>query len=176
MGTGSLRLAIIPGLILLSLSLAERCSGSAGWVFTEPQLRASAGDSVLLQCLFLGPVAKDWTLDKVDWLRTAGPGTQKVGRDQRVGGGAGRGGRWQGRARRQPCCSQEAAGKPVRLAQATRGGRFPCAVAGHLHRSPCPAPQGKHSAGCCILGLSESVGTSWACVQRVLHGRGRVWI
>ncbi|XP_074417250.1 junctional adhesion molecule-like isoform X1 [Larus michahellis] len=77
MGTGSLRLAIIPGLILLSLSLAERCSGSAGWVFTEPQLRASAGDSVLLQCLFLGPVAKDWTLDKVDWLRTAGPGTQK---------------------------------------------------------------------------------------------------
>uniref|UniRef100_A0A8C3JYE2 Ig-like domain-containing protein n=1 Tax=Calidris pygmaea TaxID=425635 RepID=A0A8C3JYE2_9CHAR len=67
--------------VLLSLTLVltwlERGSGSAGWVLTEPQLRASAGDSVLLQCLFLDPVAKGWTMDKVDWLRMAGPGMQK---------------------------------------------------------------------------------------------------
>uniref|UniRef100_A0A8C8B9W7 Ig-like domain-containing protein n=1 Tax=Otus sunia TaxID=257818 RepID=A0A8C8B9W7_9STRI len=65
--------------VLLSLTLVltwlERCSGWAGWVFTEPQLRASAGDSVLLQCLFLDPVAKGWTMAKVDWLRAAGAGT-----------------------------------------------------------------------------------------------------
>ncbi|XP_053942925.1 junctional adhesion molecule-like isoform X2 [Cuculus canorus] len=77
MGTGRLHLAVLPGLILLSLSPAERCSRVAGWVFTEPQLRASAGDSVLLQCLFLDPVAKGWTMTKVDWLRMAGAGTQK---------------------------------------------------------------------------------------------------
>ncbi|XP_064896266.1 junctional adhesion molecule-like isoform X3 [Columba livia] len=77
MGTDRLHLAVLPGLILLSLSPAERCSGSAGWVFTEPQLRARAGDSVLLQCLFLEPAAKGWTMDKVDWLRMAGPGMQK---------------------------------------------------------------------------------------------------
>ncbi|XP_065711839.1 junctional adhesion molecule-like isoform X3 [Patagioenas fasciata] len=67
--------------VLLSLTLVltwqERCSGSAGWVFTEPQLRARAGDSVLLQCLFLEPATKGWTMDKVDWLRMAGPGVQK---------------------------------------------------------------------------------------------------
>ncbi|XP_065508261.1 junctional adhesion molecule-like isoform X1 [Caloenas nicobarica] len=77
MGTDRLHLAVLPGLILLSLSPAERCSGSAGWVFTEPQLRARAGDSVLLQCLFLEPAAKGWTIDKVDWLHMAGPGLQK---------------------------------------------------------------------------------------------------
>ncbi|XP_030361379.1 junctional adhesion molecule-like isoform X2 [Strigops habroptila] len=77
MRTGRLHLAVLSGLILLSLSLAERCSGSAGWVFMEPQLRASAGDSVLLQCLFLDPPAKGWTMAKVDWLRLAGAGTQK---------------------------------------------------------------------------------------------------
>ncbi|XP_049655539.1 junctional adhesion molecule-like isoform X2 [Accipiter gentilis] len=77
MGTGRLHLAVLPGLILLSLSLAEQCSGLAGWVFMEPQLRASAGDSVLLQCLFLDPVAKGWMMTKVDWLRVAGAGMQK---------------------------------------------------------------------------------------------------
>ncbi|XP_040472056.1 junctional adhesion molecule-like isoform X1 [Falco naumanni] len=77
MGIGRLHLAVLPGLILLSLSLAERCSGLAGWVFMEPQLQASAGDSVLLQCLFLDPVARGWTMAKVDWLRMAGAGTQK---------------------------------------------------------------------------------------------------
>ncbi|XP_069644040.1 junctional adhesion molecule-like isoform X1 [Haliaeetus albicilla] len=77
MGTGRLHLAVLPGLILLSLSLAEQCSGLAGWVFTEPQLRASTGDSVLLQCLFLDPVAKGWMMTKVDWLRVAGAGMQK---------------------------------------------------------------------------------------------------
>ncbi|XP_069732408.1 junctional adhesion molecule-like isoform X2 [Phaenicophaeus curvirostris] len=55
----------------------ERCSGAAGWVFMEPQLRASAGDSVLLPCLFLDPGAKGWTMTKVDWLRMAGAGAQK---------------------------------------------------------------------------------------------------
>lgn len=97
MGTGRLHLAVLPGLILLSLSLAEQCSGLAGWVFTEPQLRASTGDSVLLQCLFLDPVAKGWMMTKVDWLRVAGAGMQKVGQDQGMGGGALCGGRWQGR-------------------------------------------------------------------------------
>ncbi|XP_014805029.1 PREDICTED: junctional adhesion molecule-like isoform X2 [Calidris pugnax] len=66
--------------VLLSLTLVltwlERGSGLAGWVLMEPQLRASAGDSVLLQCLFLDPVAKG-LVDKVDWLRMAGPDTQK---------------------------------------------------------------------------------------------------
>ncbi|KFV12994.1 hypothetical protein N340_10480, partial [Tauraco erythrolophus] len=62
--------------ILLSLSLAERCCGSSGWVFTEPQLRASAGDSVLLQCLFLDPAPEGWMMAKVDWLHKAGAGTQ----------------------------------------------------------------------------------------------------
>ncbi|KFQ11934.1 hypothetical protein N329_00922, partial [Haliaeetus albicilla] len=65
---------------LLSLTLVltwlEQCSGLAGWVFTEPQLRASTGDSVLLQCLFLDPVAKGWMMTKVDWLRVAGAGMQ----------------------------------------------------------------------------------------------------
>ncbi|KFR05166.1 hypothetical protein Y956_12603, partial [Nipponia nippon] len=65
---------------LLSLTLVltwlERCSGSAGWVFVEPQLQASAGDSVLLRCLFLDPVAKGWTRAKVDGLRTAVADTQ----------------------------------------------------------------------------------------------------
>lgn len=85
MGTGRLLLAVLPGLILLSLSPAERGSGSAGWVFTEPQLRASAGDSVLLQCLFRSPLANGWTVTKVDWLRVPGAGEQKVGRDRGVG-------------------------------------------------------------------------------------------
>lgn len=85
MGTGRLLLAVLPGLILLSLSPAERCSGSAGWVFTEPQLRASAGDSVLLQCLFRGPPAKGWTVIKVDWLRMPGAGVEQVGRERGLG-------------------------------------------------------------------------------------------
>ncbi|XP_071625373.1 myelin protein zero-like protein 2 isoform X3 [Heliangelus exortis] len=67
--------------VLLSLTLMltwlERGSGTAGWVFTEPQLRASAGDSVLLQCLFLDPVAKGWTMAKVDWLHMAGVGRKE---------------------------------------------------------------------------------------------------
>ncbi|XP_030899986.2 junctional adhesion molecule-like isoform X2 [Melopsittacus undulatus] len=63
--------------LTLVLTWLERCRGSAGWVFMEPQLRASAGDSVLLQCLFLDPLAKGWTMAKVDWLRLAGAGTQK---------------------------------------------------------------------------------------------------
>lgn len=79
MGTGRLPLAVLPGLILLSLSPAEWCSGAAG-VFMQPQLRARAGDSVLLQCLFIDPDSKGWTLHKVDWLHKAGDGTQ-VGRD-----------------------------------------------------------------------------------------------
>ncbi|KFO88100.1 hypothetical protein N320_04537, partial [Buceros rhinoceros silvestris] len=66
--------------VLLSLTLVltwlERCSGSAGWVFTEPQLQASAGDSVLLQCLFRGSPAKGWTVTKVDWLRMPGASAQ----------------------------------------------------------------------------------------------------
>lgn len=85
MGTGRLALAILPGLILLSLSPAERCSWAAG-VFMEPQLRARAGDSVLLPCLFLDPDGKGGTLHKVDWLRKAGDGTQ-VGRDRGARGG-----------------------------------------------------------------------------------------
>lgn len=97
MRTGRLHLAVLPGLILLSLSMAERCSLSAGWVFMEPQLQAGAGDSVLLQCLFLDPLAKGWTMAKVDWLRLAGAGTQKVGWDQGMGGEAGNGARRRGR-------------------------------------------------------------------------------
>lgn len=93
MGTGRLPLAVLPGLILLSLSLAGRCGGAAG-VFTEPQVRARAGDSVLLPCLFLDPDSKGWTLHKVDWLRKAGAGTQ-VGRDR--AGSRGARGWWQGR-------------------------------------------------------------------------------
>ncbi|KFQ27961.1 hypothetical protein N332_07970, partial [Mesitornis unicolor] len=64
--------------VLLSLTVVltwlERCGGSAGWVSTEPQLRARAGDSVLLQCLFQDPLAQGWTMDKVDWLRQVGDG------------------------------------------------------------------------------------------------------
>lgn len=87
MGTGGLHLAVLPGLILLSLCLAERCSGSAGWVFTQPQLRAGAGDSVLLQCLLRDVADESWTMVKVDWLHVPGTGAQKVGQDQGAGGG-----------------------------------------------------------------------------------------
>lgn len=90
MGTGGLPLAVLPGLILLSLSPAERCSGAAG-VFVQPRLRAGAGDSVLLPCLFIDPDSRGWTLHKVDWLHKAGDGT-KVGRDGVAGEGT-RGGR-----------------------------------------------------------------------------------
>ncbi|XP_039242434.1 junctional adhesion molecule-like [Pipra filicauda] len=76
MGTGRLHLALLPALILLSLSPAEQ-SGGSGWVFTEPQLRASAGDSVLLQCHFLDLENKGWTVSKVDWIHKAGAGTQE---------------------------------------------------------------------------------------------------
>ncbi|XP_064587951.1 junctional adhesion molecule-like isoform X2 [Zonotrichia leucophrys gambelii] len=66
--------------VVLSLALLLTwlglCSGAAG-VFTEPQLRARAGDSVLLQCLFLDPDSKGWTLHKVDWLYRAGAGMQE---------------------------------------------------------------------------------------------------
>ncbi|KFP90879.1 hypothetical protein N311_04828, partial [Apaloderma vittatum] len=65
--------------LLLSLTLLLMWLGklgSAGGVFTEPQLGASAGDSVLLQCLFLDPAVKGWTMTKVDWLRVAGTGMQ----------------------------------------------------------------------------------------------------
>uniref|UniRef100_A0A8C3X667 Ig-like domain-containing protein n=1 Tax=Cyanoderma ruficeps TaxID=181631 RepID=A0A8C3X667_9PASS len=66
--------------VLLSLTLVltwlERCSGAAR-VFTRPQLRARAGDSVLLQCLFIDPDSKGRTLNKVDWLHKAGDGTQE---------------------------------------------------------------------------------------------------
>ncbi|KFP28790.1 hypothetical protein N325_02808, partial [Colius striatus] len=52
--------------VLLSLTLVltwlERCSGLDGWVLMEPQLQASAGDSVLLQCLFQDPTTKGWTM------------------------------------------------------------------------------------------------------------------
>lgn len=159
MGTDRLHLAVLPGLILLSLSPAERCSGSAGWVFTEPQLRARAGDSVLLQCLFLEPAAKGWTMDKVDWLRMAGPGVQKVGWDGGVGSGAGE----------AAGCSRGAVGKPILEGSP---------VWWHLHRSPCP-----HNAGelrhwvLCPGALQESTGASWApvCNQRST-GRGRAWV
>ncbi|XP_014115289.1 PREDICTED: uncharacterized protein LOC106628605 isoform X3 [Pseudopodoces humilis] len=67
--------------VLLSLTLLltwlERCSGAAG-VFMEPQLRARAGDSVLLPCLFLDPESRGWTLHKVDWLHKAGAGAQDL--------------------------------------------------------------------------------------------------
>ncbi|XP_027511472.1 junctional adhesion molecule-like isoform X1 [Corapipo altera] len=76
MGTGRVHLALLPALILLSLSPAER-SGGSGRVFTEPQLRASAGDSVLLQCHFLDLENKGWTLSKVDWIHRARAGTQE---------------------------------------------------------------------------------------------------
>uniref|UniRef100_A0A674H0U3 Ig-like domain-containing protein n=1 Tax=Taeniopygia guttata TaxID=59729 RepID=A0A674H0U3_TAEGU len=66
--------------VLLSLTLVltwlGRCRGAAG-VFTEPQVRARAGGSVLLPCLFLDPDSKGWTLHKVDWLLKAGAGTQE---------------------------------------------------------------------------------------------------
>ncbi|XP_014740146.1 PREDICTED: junctional adhesion molecule-like isoform X1 [Sturnus vulgaris] len=76
MGTGRLVLAVLPGLILLSLSPAERCSWAAG-VFMEPQLRARAGDSVLLRCLFLDPESRGGTLHKVDWMHKGAAGTQE---------------------------------------------------------------------------------------------------
>ncbi|XP_035202089.1 junctional adhesion molecule-like isoform X2 [Oxyura jamaicensis] len=63
--------------LTLVLVLLERCSGSAAWVFTEPQLQASAGDSVLLQCLLRDMADKSWTMVKVDWLHVPGAGTQK---------------------------------------------------------------------------------------------------
>lgn len=106
MGTGRLALAVLPGLILLSLSPAERCSGAAG-VFMQPQLRARAGDSVLLQCLFIDPDSKGWSLLKVDWMHKAGADTQ-VGQDRVTGEGTrgGRGGRgrqpWRGCGEAQP--------------------------------------------------------------------------
>lgn len=136
MGTDRLHLAVLPGLILLSLSSAERCSGSAGWVFTEPQLRARAGDSVLLQCLFLEPAAKGWTMDKVDWLRMAGPGVQKVGWDGgwAVGQGrqpAARGGLWGSPSWKVPLCGGTSTAPRV------------------------PTMQGSCGTGCCVLGLSR---------------------
>ncbi|XP_042738411.1 uncharacterized protein LOC122186088 isoform X3 [Lagopus leucura] len=76
MGTGRLRSA---SLILLSLCLAGRSSSLTGWVFTEPWLHASAGDSVLLRCLFQDPEATGWTVTKVDWLRVPVAGKQKHG-------------------------------------------------------------------------------------------------
>ncbi|XP_035411696.1 junctional adhesion molecule-like isoform X1 [Cygnus atratus] len=63
--------------LTLVLALLERCSGSAGWVFTEPQLQAGAGDSVLLQCLLRDAADKSWTMVKVDWLHVPRAGTQK---------------------------------------------------------------------------------------------------
>uniref|UniRef100_A0A8C2TKP7 Ig-like domain-containing protein n=1 Tax=Coturnix japonica TaxID=93934 RepID=A0A8C2TKP7_COTJA len=43
----------------------------------EPWLHASAGDSVLLHCLFQDPEATGWTVTKVDWLRVPRAGKQK---------------------------------------------------------------------------------------------------
>ncbi|XP_068515376.1 junctional adhesion molecule-like isoform X2 [Anas acuta] len=63
--------------LALVLALLERCSGSAGWVFTQPQLRAGAGDSVLLQCLLRDVADESWTMVKVDWLHVPGAGAQK---------------------------------------------------------------------------------------------------
>ncbi|KGL78335.1 hypothetical protein N309_03064, partial [Tinamus guttatus] len=62
--------------LLLVLTLLERCSGAAGWVLTQPQLQAYAGDSVLLQCRFQDSLAMGWTVVKVDWLRVPGAGEQ----------------------------------------------------------------------------------------------------
>lgn len=123
MGTGRLALALLPGLILLSLSPAERCDGAAG-VFMEPQLRARAGDSVLLPCLFLDPHGRGWTLLKVDWLHKAGAGTQ-VSRDSAGrGGDTGVDGRG-GRGRQQWGSSRgEDVEKPIRRPQAVRRGSF----------------------------------------------------
>ncbi|XP_032937473.1 junctional adhesion molecule-like isoform X2 [Catharus ustulatus] len=70
-----MEMKVLLGLTLL-LTCLERCSWAAG-VFMEPQLRARAGDSVLLRCLFLDPDGKGGTLHKVDWLRKAGDGTQE---------------------------------------------------------------------------------------------------
>ncbi|XP_013806627.2 junctional adhesion molecule-like isoform X1 [Apteryx mantelli] len=64
-------------LTLPLLMLLERCSGSAGWVFTQPQLQACSGDSVLLECRFLDSMAESWTMVKVDWLHTPGAGKQE---------------------------------------------------------------------------------------------------
>ncbi|KFP80483.1 hypothetical protein N310_13285, partial [Acanthisitta chloris] len=61
--------------LTLVLTLLERCGGS-GWVFTKPQLQASTGDSVLLQCLFLDLEINGWTVTKVDWLHKARGSTQ----------------------------------------------------------------------------------------------------
>lgn len=63
--------------LALVLTLLGRSSSLAGWVFTEPWLHASAGDSVLLRCLFQDPEATGWTVTKVDWLRVPGAGKQK---------------------------------------------------------------------------------------------------
>lgn len=164
MGTDRLHLAVLPGLILLSLSPAERCSGSAGWVFTEPQLRARAGDSVLLQCLFVEPEAKGWTMDKVDWLHMAGPGAQKVGWDQGWALAQAAGGQ-----ARQPGCPRGAVGKPILEGSP---------VWWHLHRSPCPHSAGELQHRVLRPGaFQESMGASWAleCNQRST-GRGTAWV
>lgn len=63
--------------LALVLMLLGRSSSLAGWVFTEPWLHASAGDSVLLRCLFQDPEATGWTVTKVDWLRVPRAGKQK---------------------------------------------------------------------------------------------------
>ncbi|XP_056365606.1 junctional adhesion molecule-like isoform X3 [Oenanthe melanoleuca] len=71
-----MEMKVLLSLTLLLTWLAERCSWAAG-VFMEPQLRARAGDSVLLRCLFLDPDSKGGTLLKVDWLHKAGAGAQE---------------------------------------------------------------------------------------------------
>ncbi|XP_039940858.1 junctional adhesion molecule-like [Hirundo rustica] len=63
--------------LTLVLTLLERCSAAAE-VFMEPQLRARAGDSVLLRCLFMDPDSRGWTLHKVDWLHKAGAQEEMV--------------------------------------------------------------------------------------------------
>ncbi|XP_066191078.1 myelin protein P0-like [Sylvia atricapilla] len=66
--------------VLLSLTLVLPwlgLCGRAAVVFMQPQLRARAGDSVLLQCLFIDPGSKGWTLLKVDWLHRARAGAQE---------------------------------------------------------------------------------------------------
>lgn len=149
MGTGRLPLAVLPGLILLSLSPAERCSGAAG-VFMQPQLRARAGDSVLLQCLFIDPESKGWTLHKVDWLHKAGAGTQ-VGQD-RVAGEGTRGG--QGRERE--AALERLWGSPAACGQAMTRGSFHERKKGPRAGAGAAAP-GNRRSGCSILGLSLSL-------------------
>lgn len=179
MGTGRLQLAILPGLILLSLSLAERCRGSAGWVFMEPQLRASAGDSVLLQCLFLDPAAEGWTMDKVDWLRVAGAGTQKVGRDQGLGGGAARGGRRQGRASEAASPLLGGCGEARPPDPGHKRRKVPLRGGG----APPPLPLGLHCRGTTALGAAswgfprERGSEPGSRVQRALcRERERAWV